>query len=111
MEAKVLEVRDRATFIPMLAVLLSPANVEESERYLMRRSGYEKDRRYLVMTPLGGHLPIRTDANDWSNPRMRALHGHVLDKWSELKSGQVVDIEFALGETSEPKTSERCDTP
>ena len=41
MKAKALEIRDRGTFIPALAVDMNPSN--GAQRYLLRRCGYACD--------------------------------------------------------------------
>jgi hypothetical protein len=38
------------------------------------------------------------------------VHHWLLDHWGEIKSGDVVDVEFILGETATLKVSERKDT-
>jgi hypothetical protein len=55
MEIKLLEVRDRGTFIPVLCVLMDePAN--EAQRYYLRRCGYPLDGSInIAMTSL--HVP------------------------------------------------------
>ena len=34
-------------------------------------------------------------------------HAYIEQHWHELRDGDVIDIEFILGETAEPKLSER----
>ena len=38
---------------------------------------------------------------------MQVAHRFVIDNWATIQSGQVVDVEFILGETKQPKCSER----
>ena len=38
---------------------------------------------------------------------MREAHLWLENHWDEAKSGQVIDVEFLLGERAEPKESER----
>lgn len=38
---------------------------------------------------------------------MGNAHNWIIDHWQELKDGDVVDVQFILGETKEPKVSER----
>jgi hypothetical protein len=42
---------------------------------------------------------------------MRVAHDHIMRHWSTLKDGDVVDVEYILGEAATPKTSEREDWP
>jgi len=38
---------------------------------------------------------------------MLNAHKYIKEHWDELRSGSVVDVEFILGESKEPKASER----
>jgi hypothetical protein len=40
---------------------------------------------------------------------MPLAHQHIEQNWDLLNDGDVVDVEYILGETSEPKRSERFD--
>lgn len=50
MTAKTIEIRDRGTFVPALAIRLEPTN--EADRYLLGRAGYssnpEVQRQYIM---------------------------------------------------------------
>ena len=113
MEAKTFEIRDAATFIPVLAIRLKPGN--EVDRYLLSRAGYGKygdsQKRYVVLWRLeGGHASY--DEHSWGSARtMGAAHKHILHAWDRLESGAVIDVEHILGETDEPKLSERRTVP
>lgn len=109
MKVKALEVRDSMTFIPVLAVNCNPSNAEQ--RYLLRRLGYPCD-------GVPNILLTRMDANGgpaWNDPfgwpantrTMPVAHGWIMEHWYELEDGDVVDVEFILGETKEKKDSER----
>ena len=105
METKVLELRDRATFIPLLAVALE-AQIP-SEVYLLRRAGYGPEGLLIGITSLEGgrrfhHLPY-----SWGDRTFAVAHQYIEEHWSELKSGDVVDVEYILNETLEKKTSEQ----
>jgi hypothetical protein len=111
MQAKLFEILDRATFIPVLAVRCNPAN--EAERYLLGRTGYgrtaEVQADYVAVVHLAylgrheGHLHW----GEWPNDTMRRAHRHVADKWDDLEPGTVIDCEFLRGELEAPKESER----
>jgi len=119
MEAKLFEIRDSATFIPILAVRLTPAGEEEA--YLLARAGYGFDADYqgpstlgpyvILCRIVGGQLEARHTPNEWG-PSTRTLseaHHYIANNWDDLASGVVIDVEFILGETSEPKVSERLE--
>jgi len=56
MQTKLLEIRDRATFIPVLAIQCLPGN--EEERYLLSRAGYgvtcAEQERYILLAQIDG---------------------------------------------------------
>lgn len=109
MNTKILEVRDRATFIPVMATETLAAN--EGQEYLLKRSGYGNGFGYVIVTRL---VDVRAeyDAYKWpQNPRtMHVAHRYIEANFERLKDGDVVDVEFILGETEIPKTSESMAT-
>ena len=115
MKAKALEIRDRGTFIPALAVDMNPSN--GAQRYLLRRCGYAcDDAPNVILTRLDGDsLPGNGEATN--DPYARTgrtwptAHHWIIDHWGELEDGDVVDVSFILGETDKPKVSERLTVP
>jgi hypothetical protein len=107
MQTKLFELRDRATFVPVLAVKVEAAN--EFECYLLRRSGYSLPSDLIILTGLAGGLDKSTcDPYDWGSNRTRLFaHKYIAENFDKLQSGQVIDVEFILGETEKPKESER----
>lgn len=112
MEVKLLEVRDSMTFIPMLAI--KPIPRSEEERYLLARAGYGSDPKiqsaFVFLCRLDGG-PMNYDAYAWGHLSRTCgtVHDWLGDHWAEVKSGDVLDVEYILGETSVPKVSERVD--
>jgi len=109
MQAKTFEVRDRMTFIPALAVKLDPAC--ERDRYLLARAGYGlspfEQAEYVLLVKVSGDEPkTQHDPHSWGDRTMRAAHQHIIENWSLLESGAVVDVEFILGEKQAPTESE-----
>lgn len=99
MEAKTLEVRDKGTFIPVMGVQVSGA-----DGYLMRRAGFRGAMIYLV------HLAGERCAYDpytWADRTMRTAHQFIEKEWDNLQDGDVVDVEFILGESMIQKPSEQ----
>ena len=47
------------------------------------------------------------DPHEWNSRTMTAAHVYIEMHWSELSDGDVVDVEFILGETAQQKKSER----
>lgn len=110
MKAKTFEVRDRHTFIPVLAVKLEPSN--QGDRYLLARAGYgpspEAQEKYIQLIRIqGGHGPTTCDPYEWDDRTFFTAHQHLVENFDQLESGAVIDVQFILGETSAPEKSER----
>lgn len=108
MTIKLFEVRDAGTFIPAIAIKCNPA--DESERYSLGRTGYgtlpENQASYVIFGRLDD-LELTRDAYSWDNRTMHNAHVYVRDNFDTLESGEVIDVEYILGETDSPKVSER----
>lgn len=113
MNTKLFELRDRATFVPVLAVRLDGPH-SDAERYLLRRCGYGLDRIHpppdVVLWRLNGG-PACADPYDWRDRTLTVAHAHIVGHRDELESGAVVDVEHLLGEADAPKVSERVEAP
>ena len=108
MITKMLEIRDIATFIPVLCVDMNPEDVaSRDEHYLLRRAGYPCDGNPIVlMTRADGGKP-HYDPYNWGDRTMHVAHLYIAEHWGELRDGDVVDVEFILKEVEQPKRSER----
>jgi hypothetical protein len=112
MEVKCLEIRDAGTFVPVICFRPVPTN--EAQRYLLRRDGYKgDDSEFCIIYIAAQCRGVAYDPYDWpANPRThRVAHNHIRDHWHELKDGDVIDVQFILGETKQCKTSERVTAP
>jgi hypothetical protein len=108
MEVKCLELRDHMTFIPVICLRPVPDN--EAQRYLLRRDGYVGDESEQCIILIAAQCrKVSYDPYDWpQNPRTyRVAHDYIARHWAALKDGDVIDVEFILGETDVCKTSER----
>lgn len=103
MQAKALEVRDRATFIPIVALAMSAAN--EEQRYLMSRVGFNGDGSQVIVMQMNDQR-ASSDPYDWSRT-MRVAHEYILRHFDELTDGEVIDVEYLLGESKQKRISER----
>jgi len=68
------------------------------------RAGFGDALVYLI------HLEGQKCAYDhfeWNNQTMHVAHEYIDMNWAKLEDGDVVDVQFILGETPEPKKSER----
>lgn len=125
MKAKALELRDEGTFIALLAVDMNPIpyppsspypedkedhrRTVEGQKYLLRRVGYPCDGRpNVLITKLSGDGSKATnDPHYWRDRTMANAHAYIIENWEKLRDGDVVDVQFILGETAAPKVSER----
>ena len=107
MEVKMLEVRDAGTFIPVLCIRPVPDNAEQ--RYLLRRDGYSgTENESCIIVVKAQCQGCSYDPYDWKDSRTMAnAHYYIEHNWSTLRDGDVVDVEFILGETQSKKLSER----
>ena len=104
METKIFEVRDRCTFFPVLAT--SMVSADKKENYLLGRAGYAGKKRLILLTVLTSYCSkYLPDA--WQGRTLQTVHNYISKNWDILVSSDVIDVEFILGETSEPKQSER----
>ena len=103
---KAIEIRDKGTFVPAIAIKLIPD--DEGQRYLLRRAGYGFGRPSVVLMNLND-CRAQNDPSDWGGRTWRVAHEFVERHWDRLTNGDVVDVEFILGETCIPKVSERVD--
>ena len=109
METKIFELRDRATFIPVIAIKMDAgSNIEQ--RYLLRRAGYSQPISGCVLFGRAdGKSPIVYDYWHWKDRTYKTAHHHVINNFDDMKDGEVIDVEFILGETTEKKQTERFD--
>lgn len=118
MITKCFEVRDRMTFVPVLAVQMVPlcdghplivgGGESVARHYLMRRCGYPTEPPYSVLLcRLDGSGKVAVDPYDWGDRTFTAAHDHITENFDALPDGAVVDVEHILGETAQRKRSER----
>lgn len=114
MNAKLFEIRDAATFIPVLAVQFGSDN--EAERYLASRAGYgrqqHQQQEYVFLCKIAGNDAGGTyDPHQWpgGSRTMQVAHQFIIEHFDGLEPGAVVDVEFILNERDKPKRSERLD--
>ena len=106
MITKALEIRDRGTFIPMFAIQMTPSNLEQ--KYLLRRAGYGSDQTLIMLGYMGeSGMVCCYDYYDWNDRTRQTAHQHIQNNFNELKDGDVIDVEFILGETDKCKISDR----
>jgi hypothetical protein len=111
MEVKCLEIRDEATFFPVICIRPTPEN--EAQRYLLRRDGYCGDNSEHCIIMIDAQCRgAAYDPYDWKDRRTKGnAHLFIKKNWHTLKDGAVIDVQFILNETATPKSSERETVP
>ena len=104
MEVKLFEVRDRMTFLPIFAI--STRGDNPAQDYLLRRCGFNSGEA-IIIARLNGENNSSADAYHWNDRTMQTAHLFIDENFHGLKDGAVIDVQFILGETDKPKTSER----
>lgn len=112
MDVKLFEIRDKATFIPAIAIRLT------ADHYLLYRAGWQSlSKSSTAPLPIllaqidSGHERMHSDVYAWASRTMQVAHSHIEENWDTLSSGQVIDVEYILGITQKPKQSEEVTTP
>lgn len=105
MIVKAVEIRDRGTFIPAIAIRMLAAN--ERQRWLLARCGFRGDGVTLMRI---GDQRASADPykwGEWGGRTMPVAHQWLETNFDDISDGAVIDVEFILGETEACKRSER----
>ena len=104
---KVLEIRDSGTHIGVLALRMMSSDA--AQRAHLRRAGYQQDGTAIVVMRLDDQKAT-SDLYEWSSlvgaRTMSVAHHYIEEHFDELRDGDVVDVQFILGETAAVKQSE-----
>ena len=108
MKTKLFEVRDRHTLMVFLGVNMNPVvETVDREYRLLRRSGFGPTNLIMWVDVNGGRESTYDPyAHRGSARTGAAAHHYGAEHWGELGTGDVIDIEFILGETTVKKESE-----
>ena len=101
MTQKWVEIRDRGTLVPALALRLSGA-----DGWLAERAGFG-DVPCVLLVNLA-RCACQWDPYEWHDRTMHVAHSWLCEHWDEFVSGGVVDVQFILGETDAQKVSEQA---
>lgn len=99
MQAKLLEIRDSGTFIPVLAI-----DIDARDGYLASRAGFGS--RCIELVYLASNR-CAYDPYDWADRTLQTAHVYIEEHWDEIEHEDVIDVQHILGETATPKQSER----
>lgn len=104
MQTKLFEVRDKMTFIPVMVTKLM--SNEAKEHKLLRRVGLgSKDSFQFLYTELSSGKST-LDTYEHRSRTNGTAHAYIEAHWNNLASGEVIDVEYILGETTTKKESE-----
>ena len=106
MKTKLFEIRDRGTFMPAMATQIRSS--DEKEIYLLESSGFSNYNPLFILHFLELN-EAHYDAYHWEDRTRFTAHQYIQENWEKLKSGDVIDVEYILGETTEPKMSQRAE--
>lgn len=103
MDTKLFEIRDRATCFAVFAI--KTISDDATERQILKNCGYgQGDALYIIGSLNKGRQTY--NAYDWGDRTYTQAHLYIQDNWNSLQSGDVIDVEFILGEKSEKATPE-----
>lgn len=105
MDVKLFEVRDRGTCI--MAFGLATCSRVEREQKMLRRSGFSFDSDLILFGRIDGglcHYDIYESQNGART--MFEAHKHITENWNNLRSGDIIDVEYILGESPHPKETD-----
>jgi len=107
MISTILEIRDRGTCIPVLAIPMFGYGI--SAFYVHDKCGYPRigEKPEVMLVDMQGERPATADPFFWKDRTFRIAHEYIRDHFYDLENGSVVDVEFILGETTIKKKSER----
>lgn len=105
---KFFEIRDHMTCMPAIGIKMSRKDRNPSERFLLGNAGYGPGGRDLILLVFIGINQCHYDPHQWgAGDRTRYnAHKYIQDNFDTLESGQVIDVEFIIGETRVPKKSD-----
>lgn len=106
MITKVFEVRDEATNIGVIATKM--VGEVPDEDYELERNGFTSSNNLVLVTQLS-NSKSSWDAFDWQNGTrtMFEAHKYIEEHFDELRSGDVIDVRFILGEVNKPCKSDK----
>jgi hypothetical protein len=108
MKVKIFEIRDAGTFIPVICIHPTPDN--EEQRYLLCRDGYSgTDTEHYIIMIDAQCSGCSYGSYSWVSRTKRVAHTFIQENWYDLCDGDVIDVEYILGETTEKKISERLE--
>ena len=100
---KVVEIRDRATFIPAFAIKMLPS--DEKELFLFKGAGYGVLHPCVMLVSIKAPWQSARCSDDWKSNMGRTMyvaHQWIENNFDEIENCQVIDVEFLLKEVDKP---------
>ena len=117
MKTKMFEIRDEGTFIPVICIDLTSfrefddMQIYALESYLMGRLGFLGNIVHTIQLIWMSNGTTHSDPFKWNDRTMYTAHDYIEKNWDDLKTGEVIDVEFILGESKTKKYSEQFTDP
>ena len=115
MKTKAFEIRDRATFIPVIAIQMTPSidgpdEQKDAECFLLCRAGFSFESPSVILCRMESiGILYSSCPYAWGSRTYCVAHKYIIEHFDELEPGAVIDVEFILGESKTCKVSERID--
>jgi hypothetical protein len=95
---KTVEIRDRATLIPAFAIRMLPS--DEYELFLFKDAGYRWVDPSIMLIAIESPWHSARSFDEWRNGgrSFPVAHKWIEDHFDEIKNGDVIDVEYILGE-------------
>ena len=107
-DVKLFEIRDRGTFMPVMAT--QTKGNDKKEIYLLEAAGFSNSNPLIILHFFKAyHWETHYNAYHWEDRTRLHAHQYIQQNWDALKSGDVIDVEYILDETAEPKMSQRLE--
>lgn len=104
MQTKFIEVRDKGTRIPVVAMKLD--TTDEKEKAFYRSQGFGSGDGYVLLARLDAQ-ELKYDSYAWSSYRtMPTAHRYLEEHFDEVPNYSVLDVRVILGEAEQPAPSE-----
>lgn len=106
-ETKLLEIRDHGTFVPALAIRVEHVALPgDRPNWIIARGGFFRGEGVYLMRLSDARA--QCDPYEWGrNDRThKAVHLYLIDNWSKVKDGDLIDVRVLTGEQQEPCESE-----
>lgn len=105
MNIKKFELRDRATYIPVIAIRAFDYDGFK-ESWFFGSSGYRSGDVLLIPIQAPWLSSRCSEEQRGLNGRtLKFAHDYIEKNWTDLEDGQVIDVEYILGEKDSPSKS------